>query len=39
MPKLSPEQLTGIAAEFGTPLYVYHAEKITEQSHFSFQQL
>jgi diaminopimelate decarboxylase len=31
MPKLSPEQLTGIAAEFGTPLYVYHAEKITEQ--------
>ncbi len=31
MPKLSPEQLTTIAAEFGTPLYVYHAEKITEQ--------
>ncbi len=31
MPNLSPQQLTGIAAEFGTPLYVYHAEKITEQ--------
>jgi diaminopimelate decarboxylase len=31
MPRLSPEQLTAIATEFGTPLYVYHAEKITEQ--------
>ncbi len=28
---LSPEQLLTIANEFGTPLYVYHAEKITEQ--------
>jgi diaminopimelate decarboxylase len=28
---LSPTQLLAIAEEFGTPLYVYHAEKITEQ--------
>ncbi|MEO6404484.1 MAG: diaminopimelate decarboxylase [Ferruginibacter sp.] len=28
---LSSEQLSGIAEEFGTPVYVYHAEKITEQ--------
>ncbi len=28
---LSPNQLTEIAAEFGTPLYVYHCEKIQEQ--------
>jgi len=28
---LSPEQLTGIATQFGTPVYVYHAEKIKEQ--------
>jgi diaminopimelate decarboxylase len=26
---LSPEQLKAIAQEFGTPVYVYHAEKIT----------
>lgn len=32
---LSNEQLTSIANEFGTPVYVYHAEKITEQ----YQQL
>jgi diaminopimelate decarboxylase len=31
MPRLTPEQLTEVAKEFGTPLYVYHAEKITEQ--------
>jgi diaminopimelate decarboxylase len=31
MSRLTPEQLTRIASEFGTPLYVYHAEKITEQ--------
>ena len=28
---LSAKQLTGIANEFGTPVYVYHAEKIAEQ--------
>lgn len=28
---LSIAQLTGAAAEFGTPLYVYHAERIKEQ--------
>ncbi len=28
---LSHSQLTAIADEFGTPLYVYHAEKIAEQ--------
>jgi diaminopimelate decarboxylase len=28
---LSPEQLKAIAQEFGTPVYVYHAEKITAQ--------
>ncbi len=28
---LSKEQLTSIANEYGTPVYVYHAEKITEQ--------
>ncbi len=32
---LSHEQLISIANEYGTPVYVYHAEKITEQ----FQQL
>jgi diaminopimelate decarboxylase len=29
--KLSPDQLTNLAQQFGTPLYVYHAENITEQ--------
>jgi diaminopimelate decarboxylase len=29
--KLSREQLRKIADEYGTPLYVYHAEKIAEQ--------
>ncbi len=29
--KLSQEQLLKIAKEFGTPVYVYHAEKIKEQ--------
>jgi diaminopimelate decarboxylase len=29
--QLSNEQLLATAKEFGTPLYVYHAEKITEQ--------
>ena len=29
--KLSNQQLIGIATEFGTPVYVYHAEKIAEQ--------
>lgn len=29
--QLSPEQLTQIAAEYGTPVYVYHAERIEEQ--------
>lgn len=28
---LSHQQLTAIANEFGTPVYVYHAERITEQ--------
>ncbi len=28
---LSKDQLISIANEYGTPLYVYHAEKITEQ--------
>jgi len=28
---LSPQQLIDIANEFGTPVYVYHAEKIKEQ--------
>ena len=31
MQTLSNQQLLGIAGEFGTPLYVYHAEKIKEQ--------
>jgi diaminopimelate decarboxylase len=30
---LSNEQLISIAKEYGTPVYVYHAEKITEQFH------
>ena len=29
--ELSPEQLNIIAKEFGTPVYVYHAERIKEQ--------
>jgi diaminopimelate decarboxylase len=29
--QLSPEQLQSIAREFGTPVYVYHAERIKEQ--------
>ncbi len=29
--QLSPEQLIALAKEFGTPLYVYHAEKIKAQ--------
>ena len=29
--QLSAKQLTGIANEFGTPVYIYHAEKIAEQ--------
>ena len=29
--QLSQEQLVQLAEEFGTPLYVYHAEKIKEQ--------
>ncbi|HEX5654998.1 MAG TPA: diaminopimelate decarboxylase [Chitinophagaceae bacterium] len=29
--ELSPEQLVAAAEQFGTPLYVYHAEKIKEQ--------
>ncbi len=28
---LTPEQLSGIAKRFGTPVYVYHAERIKEQ--------
>ena len=28
---LSPDQLIDVANEFGTPVYVYHAEKITSQ--------
>lgn len=31
MQQLSNNQLVSIAQEYGTPLYVYHAEKITEQ--------
>jgi diaminopimelate decarboxylase len=31
MPSLSQQQLSTIAAEFGTPVYVYHAEEITAQ--------
>ncbi len=30
---LSNEQLISIANEYGTPVYIYHAEKITEQFH------
>jgi len=30
---LSREQLTAIAAEFGTPVYVYHADRIAHQYH------
>ena len=29
--QLTQEQLLGLAQQFGTPLYVYHAEKIKEQ--------
>lgn len=29
--RLSPKQLINVANEFGTPVYVYHAEKIEEQ--------
>jgi diaminopimelate decarboxylase len=29
--QLSPDQLKDIAKEFGTPVYVYHAERIKEQ--------
>jgi len=29
--QLSSSQLIEVAKEFGTPLYVYHAEKIKEQ--------
>ena len=29
--QLSKEQLLSIATEFGTPVYIYHAEKISEQ--------
>jgi len=28
---LTHNQLTAIAEEFGTPVYIYHAEKIAEQ--------
>jgi len=28
---LTPQQLVDIANEFGTPVYVYHAERIAEQ--------
>ena len=28
---LTNEQLIAVANEFGTPVYVYHAEKITDQ--------
>jgi len=31
MSQLSPEYLISLGNEFGTPLYVYHAEKIKEQ--------
>jgi diaminopimelate decarboxylase len=30
-PELSTQQLKDIAKEFGTPVYVYHAERIKEQ--------
>lgn len=30
-PRLSDQQLTELATSFGTPLYVYHAEKIKDQ--------
>jgi diaminopimelate decarboxylase len=30
---LTNEQLIAVANEFGTPVYVYHAEKITQQYH------
>ncbi len=33
MEQLTNEQLISIANEFGTPVYVYHAEKISEQYH------
>ncbi len=33
MTNFSNEQLTNIAAKFGTPLYVYNADKITQQYH------
>jgi diaminopimelate decarboxylase len=33
MSQLSNKQLVELAKEFGTPLYVYHAEKIKEQYH------
>ena len=32
---ITNEQLTAVASEFGSPVYVYHAEKITQQ----FQKL
>jgi len=32
-PVLSNAQLTEIASEFGTPVYIYHAERITHQYH------
>lgn len=31
--QLSKEQLVDIAKEFGTPVYIYHAERIEEQLH------
>lgn len=31
MAQLAPGQLSQLAAQFGTPLYVYHADKIREQ--------
>ena len=31
MSSISPQQLSAIATEFGTPVYVYHGEKIKEQ--------
>jgi len=31
MPEISTEQLKSIAAEYGTPVYVYHAGKIKDQ--------
>ena len=30
---LSPDHLISLAQQFGTPVYVYHAEKIKEQYH------